>query len=395
VVQIRRRRFRLNPFLGYNAVSIGGKAVLMHIVNRYILKRILGPCVLAVAAVAVLGVANEIQERIARLPVAQMTIGDVARLMVFSLPSLAAYLVPITYLLGILLAFSSLAQNNEIVAMKAAGIPLKRIVVPILVLGSLLSVLCFLLQDRVHPWATTKIRDLIATELPLRVALDTLPTGVTQEFAGWRVSIGSKDPVTGELFDVVILKQEGERASTYYAGSARLLKENGQSTLEMKNVHFIPAGESDRVTPLTSDMLRLPVPTVSTHRSPPSRREMSLAQLYGENTQMTAYFEETHLNEVGKNLRKLRREIAERICLPFACLAVALMAAPIGARAKRSGRSYTFAVGFCIATVYYVFHLWTEIKSVQPLPLVIGVACLPNLVFIAVGLGLVWRVDRV
>lgn len=367
----------------------------MHIINRYILKRILGPCVLAIAAVAVLGVANEIQERVSSLPVAQMTLGDVGRFVFFSLPGLAAYLIPITYLLGILLAFSSLAQNNEIVAMKAAGIPLKRVIIPVLVLGSLLSVLCFLLQDRVHPWATTKIRDLIATELPLRVALDTLPTGVTQEFAGWRVSIGSKDPVTGELFDIVILKQEGERASTYYAGSARLLKENGQSTLEMKNVHFIPAGDSDRVTPLTSDLLRLPVPAVSTHRSAPSRREMSLAQLYGENAQMTQELEETYSLPLAKDLRKLRREIAERICLPFACLAVSLMAAPLGARAKRSGRSYTFAVGFCLMVVYYVFHLWTEIKSVQSLPLVIGVACLPNLLFMAVGLGLVWKVDRV
>lgn len=368
----------------------------MGIINRYVLRQILVPSGLAILVVAVLGVANEIQEKLSRLPVAQMTLGDAGRLALFFLPALMHYLVPITYMLGILWAFGRFAHNNEMIAMKAAGIPMKRIVIPVVFVGAFLSVACFFIQDRVQPWAISRVFRLICTELPLRATLDALPAGVTQEFAGWRVHIGKKDPENLALQDIVILKpEEGGRASTYYARSARILKENNVSTLEMTGVHFIPAGEGGRVTPLTSDSFRLPLPKIPELRHEPSRREFTVSQLYSQQLDLEKVFNETHSEPVKKDLRKVRREIAERFALPFACLAVCLAAAPLGVRAQRSGRSYTFAMGFAILLIYYVLHMTTEIKTVAPLSLVILVGWLPNALFCIAGLVLIWRVDRV
>ncbi|NIA15562.1 MAG: LptF/LptG family permease [Nitrospiraceae bacterium] len=372
----------------------------MTILNRYVLRQVAIPCVLAIALVAVVGVANEIQERISALPVAQMTIGDIGRLAFFLLPTLVAYLVPITYLLGILLSFGRLAQNNEIVAMKAAGIPMKRIILPVIFLGAVLSGTSFLIQDRLQPWAIGRIYDLICSELPLRATLDTLPTGLMHEFAGWRIYIGDRDPDTGELKDLVILRPEEDgRATTYYADSAQLEKtENGQSWLEMRSVHFVPASDASRggrLSMLELDTNRLLLPAISTMRPPPNRRELTLAQLVAEEKMLARQAAETGSEPVKNNLRKLRREIAERVAMPIACLAVCFVAAPLGARAKRSGRSYTFAVGFSVVLGYYLLQMTTDVNTLLPLGAVMALTWMPNLVFLVAGGILVWRVDRV
>ncbi len=368
----------------------------MRIINRYILRQVTIPSLLAILAIAVVGVSNEIQERITKLPVAQMTFGDVTRLALFFLPTLVAYVVPIMYMMGILLAFGRLSQNNEIVAMKAAGIPLKRIILPVIVVGALLSGFCFVVQDRIQPWAVGKVRQLIESDLPLRVTLDVLPTGIMQDFAGWRVYIGKKNPDTGALEDIVILKpEENGKASAYYAKSARLTREGDESRLEMTDLQLIPPGESGYTAMLRGATAWLNVPKITNPNRPVPLRERTIAELIEGDRKISRELTETKSEPLKYDLLRQRREIAERLSLPFACLAVTFAAAPLGARAKRSGKSYTFAMGFGIILVYYVLQMVMEPRALYSLAYAVARAWLPNLVLGAVGIGLIWKVDRV
>lgn len=371
----------------------------MGLLDRYVLRQVLAPCLLAVVLVAVLGVANELQERVKLLPVAQMTFGDVARMSLLFLPTLVSYVVPATYMFGILLAFGRFAQNDEIIAMKAAGIPLKRILLPVMVVGALLSGACFVIQDQVQPWAIGRIYHLIFNELPLRATLDALPPGVMHEFADWRVYLGERDPTTRALKDVVVLEpQEDGGAATYYAENARLTREDGRAWLEMTNVHFVPgrpAGQAERLPVGLLGSARLAVPAVRTMRHVRNHHEFGFGELFRTHEELTQQVAATGAEPSKRELRKLRQEMADRMTLPFACLAVCLVAAPLGARAKRSGRSFTFAVGFTIILVYYLFLVLSETKSLHPLWMVVARAWVPNLAFVAAGIGLVWRVDRV
>lgn len=367
----------------------------MGILNRYILRQIAAPALMAVTLVAVIGVAQEIQERVAKLPLAQMTLSDFARLSGYFLPTIVSYLIPVTFMLGILLAFGRFSQNNELVAMKAAGIPLKRLLAPILVVGALLSATSFLVQDRVQPWAVRKVTDLINTELPLRATLDSLPAGIMHEYSGWRVYIGENDR-EGTLRNVIIVEPgEGGTAATYYAETASLKTDGNKTVLAMTNVRFIPAGESGQVRRLYAEGFRLPVPSIKTDAPPLNRRELTLTRLLGEHAELSGEVERTQSEPLKDELRKQRHEIADRVSLPFACLAVCFAAAPLGARAKRSGRSYTFAVGFGILLLYYVLQMLTTSQALVSLQSEILRAWVPNAVFCGAGIVLLWRVDRV
>ena len=368
----------------------------MGIINRYVLRLIAVPTLLALVAVAFVGIAGDIQWRIRDLPVAQLMLVDVLRLGLYLLPAIVSYVVPATYLMGILLAFGRLSQDGEIVAMKAAGIPLKRVVIPVIVLGALLSGLCLVVQDRIQPWAIGKAYKLLFADLPLRVTLDVLPTGVMQDFAGWRVYIGNRDSRTGALQDIVILQpQEGRRATAYYADSAVLAKENGQSILEMRNVDIVPVGEDGRMTRMRTASAQLVVPKVEDRMPKTSRGDLTLAGLFANEREFRERMAEDRSEPSRLELQKLRREISDRLSLPFACLAVTLVAAPLGARSKRSGKSYAFAVGFSVILTYYVLQLLMAPRQLCPLEIGVLRAWAPNLILCIAGMGFLWEVDRV
>jgi len=307
--------------------------------------------------------------------------------------------------MGILLAFGRLSQHGEVVAMKAAGIPLKRVVLPVIAVGALLSVGCLWIQDRVQPWAIGRMYHLVLNELEGRLTLDALEPGVMHEFRGWRVYIGRKDPGTGVLHDITILKPEDDqqRFVAYHASSAQLElpgrprpdAQAGPPSLEMRRGHYIPSPSGENVTCATFESLRITLPQFTPKDLPKIRTAMTIRELCARQGQLAQAYSDTPSELTKDDLKKERQEIADRLSLPFSCLAVCLVAAPIGARAKRSGRSYTFTAGLAIILVYYILTLLMEPRSLHTLPVVILRMWVPNAALCLAGAVLVWRVDRV
>ena len=92
----------------------------------------------------ILLLAEEVLKRRAPAP-------QVALLILASLPSILALTAPFASLLGILLAVGRLAGDKEVLAAQAAGIPHRRLFVPVLVLGVLFTIASYLANDVLLP----------------------------------------------------------------------------------------------------------------------------------------------------------------------------------------------------------------------------------------------------
>jgi lipopolysaccharide export LptBFGC system permease protein LptF len=416
---------------------------LVTIVGRYIIRQIAVPTFLALLVVGFLGVANEIRQRVrelADLPLSEIGVGDAARIALLFLPALSSFLVPITFMMGILMAFSRLAHQNEIVALKAAGIPLKRVIVPVLVLGALLSGLVFISQDRVQPWAVRQLTQILYSDLPLRATLDVLPAGVMHDYADWRVYIGSRDN-TGKLHDIRILAPTESGPVAFYAGSAKVVKEPGGSRLVMEDVEMIPTGQV--LVPVESLSMR--IPALQPKKARHERKGYPLSDLLAYETliqlardlQRAGLLDSAHIAALGASqgdlattgfppgilaryppviavkpewleridqyrgeaatidLARTRADIAQRTALPFACLAVCLAAAPLAIRSRQGGRSYAFVVGLTVLGVYFLLHQALRPQGLHSLPIMLLLAWIPNVVLAGAGVYFLWRVDRV
>ncbi len=371
---------------------------------RYILRQVAVPSVLALAVISFVTVANEIRERVdpagaavVQTAMQQISALDFLHVGVLFLPAVIIYVIPITYMMGILMAFGRLAEDNEITAMRAAGAPLKRIILPVLAGGALLTVGSFLLQDRVQPPAVMRAHHLMFVEIPLRITLDKLPAGTMHQVDGWRFYIGDKDPETQTLYDINILVPERDGGAwVYHAGEAQVFQEGWEASLELRNGHIIFPEEGGRLARSTFDRWVLTTPDFIPDRPARDRRAMSLAQLLERERELSAALAEEGDDQANADeLRRIRNEIGERAALPFACLVVSVMAAPLAARRRAAGKSYSFAIGAGVFLAYYLLTLAFDRGGLLSLEETVLRAFAPNFVLLAVGAWLVWRVDRV
>lgn len=365
----------------------------MTIVSRYVLRLVIGPCLLATAVICFLASANAIRGRSEELSASVIAPTDIVRVALYSLPALISIIVAVTYMFGILMAFGRLSQDGELTAMKAAGIPLKRIVVPVIIAGGLLSFGCFLIQDRLQPWAVDRLFTLVYTELPLRATLDVLPTGVMHEYGGWRVYFGDRDDETETLYDLMIIRPEknGGGTTVFYAESAEVQRVAGRGKIRLYNGHLIQPGNARSIF----EVLEMDLPALAQQKVRSEREGRTLRQLFAMETELERAANESGSDREKAALLKERREIGIRFALPLACLAVAFAAAPLGARAKRGGRSYTFAMGFGLILLFYILQVLCEPPMLLGLWATVSLALVPNLVLVALGFFLLQRVDRI
>ncbi|NLV44668.1 MAG: YjgP/YjgQ family permease [Candidatus Hydrogenedentes bacterium] len=367
----------------------------MRLLTRYILGKIWPPALLAAVVISfvVVGgaVRTEMRDISERIPISQMALLDVIRIGFYALPTMVGYIFPITFLLGIMFVFSRLAQHSELTAMKAAGIPLKRVVMPVVLLGAVLSGVAFFVADQAQPWAYRRLIRLVTFELPLRMTVDALPTGVIHEVGDWRVYLGNREP-DGTLRDIVILQPKEEGANAFYADSARLVKRGGETQLELQNGYFIP---SDPKQHFSFESLVNTAPMPKATKMADTSEGYTLAQLRGEEARLSGLFEKTESLPVGVELRNIRLEIKNRLAFPLMCLAVSIVGAPLGARSKRTGQSYAFTLGLAIIGLYFILRKMVELPLLLPLSTTVALGQAPNMLLCMLGIVLIWRVDRV
>ncbi len=141
--------------------------------------------------------------------------------------------LPLALLLASLITFGNLGESRELLAMKAAGIPLLRIFRPIIVFVAMLSAGSFFFQNSVMPYAVKELAALVWSMKQKNPELD-IPEGQFYDaIPGYSLYVEKKDPVTGVLRDVMIYANQTspEDAQIVLADSARL-----QTTAEKKNL---------------------------------------------------------------------------------------------------------------------------------------------------------------
>ena len=112
--------------------------------------------------------------------------------------------LPLSILLASLMVFGSMGENLELLAIKSAGIPLLRIMKPLIILIFCISVGAFFFQNNAIPIIQTKFYTLLISIRQASPELD-IPEGVFyKEIDGYNLYVEHKDQKTGMLYDVMI-----------------------------------------------------------------------------------------------------------------------------------------------------------------------------------------------
>ncbi|WP_115882212.1 LptF/LptG family permease [Lutibacter oceani] len=100
--------------------------------------------------------------------------------------------LPIGILLSSIMALGNLSENYEFAAIKSAGISLKRVIRPLIILTLFLSALNFVFLNNVYPWATLKQKNLYLNMKKKKPALALVPGAFNTEIPGFNIKFDEK-----------------------------------------------------------------------------------------------------------------------------------------------------------------------------------------------------------
>ena len=127
--------------------------------------------------------------------------------------ALLPFAFPLAMLLASIMTFGALGENYELVAMKASGISLFRIMRPLIVIAILVTATAFYFSNNVLPKTNLRFSTLLYSVKKQRPEL-VLQSGVfTNEMDGYSIKVGSKNSKTKMLYDLLIYDHTGGKAN--------------------------------------------------------------------------------------------------------------------------------------------------------------------------------------
>jgi lipopolysaccharide export system permease protein len=100
--------------------------------------------------------------------------------------------LPIGILLSSIMAMGNLSENYEMAAIKSAGISLKRVFRPLIILTLFISALNFVFLNNIYPWATLKQKNLYINIKKKKPALALVPGAFNTEIPGYSIKFDEK-----------------------------------------------------------------------------------------------------------------------------------------------------------------------------------------------------------
>ena len=135
----------------------------------------------------------------------------ILQLMLYASATNVAMALPLSVLLSSIMTYGSLGENYELVAIKSAGVSLRRAMYPMIIVVSVLSIAAFIFSDNMLPVAYLKYYSLLY-DVRQQKSANLLPEGIfSNSFPGFSIRVNKKDPDGQTLHDVMIYsKNEAE-----------------------------------------------------------------------------------------------------------------------------------------------------------------------------------------
>jgi lipopolysaccharide export system permease protein len=372
----------------------------MRLLDRYLLRELLLLLGLCLGGFLLFWVAFDVFSKVSELQQAKLTGPDVVAYYLSRTPEILVVILPVALLFALLYTLTQHARNNEITAMRAAGISLWRLALPYFAVGLLLSLVVFGLNELLVPGAADREDEILTrrvrpTSEP-RSRNEVRNLGFKNASGGREWNIGSFNLVSGEMRQPKVNWQSADGTKCWlYA--ARAVFHDGAWT-------FYDAHEwrQDSATnTMLAPFLQTNTLVKSTFTETPGeiRSEIRVANRMsmGRNkdaeipvADLLGYLR-LHPHPQGKEWTWFYTKLYGRLAAPWTSLVVVLIALPFGAP---SGRRNVFAgVASSIFLCFGYFIL-------QQLALACGTggllppwlaAALPHLAFGGTGAWLIAR----
>ncbi len=371
----------------------------MNLLHRHIFWSVLTTCLALVglfSAVLILG--NVLKDMMSYMLAGQIEPTTFLYLMGLLVPYVAAYALPMGMLAGVLLVLGRMSAQQEITAMRAAGLSLFYAARPVILLGVLATVGALFINFEFMPRARTAYKAILAEAVQTNPLSFIVPRTFVRDFSNMVVYVEEKEG--SELKDIWFWRLDDEdrvvESGRAESGEVTFSETDAVLSVVLREVSIEARRDEDPEDFSkfrgTSTWGEVPLEfTVDDLFSQQKRRvkykAMTLTQLVTERDRLYA---------MGDKVTGMKASLAisEKASTAVAVLAFAIIAVPLGIRVSRTETSANLGMALLLVMAYYFLTIvvsWLEAKPDWRPDLLMW---LPAILFMGLGVWLFSRVER-
>lgn len=374
----------------------------MKLIDRYVGWQVLLTSTIAVAVLSVVLVLGNIFKQLLELLVKNDTpIEQILTFLAYILPFSLTFTIPWGFLTAVLLVFGKMSAENELIALRANGVSIPRITLPVLVLAILSVGVCLWINLDIAPKANARMKEElynIATSNPLAMFESDK---VIEEFPGKKIYVERHEGA--ELFNLLVYEMDEEFRPVKVVFAHRGKLETDREKKEIL-LHIFDARYEQRDSAEPENLMKIRTATAQENTLPISLEELSQKKRLGISS-LTARELLERINAEEKlvkmsekerrgELSAARTEISRRFAYALASFAFALVGVPLAITAHRKETSVGFLLSLGIAVTYFFIGIFIygirEKAGLHPEFLM----WIPNLLCIGLGGWLFARMSR-
>jgi len=358
----------------------------MKILRKYILKQMVSPFLLFLGIFTfVLLIGNLI--KLADLVINKGVEGiDILKLFLTYIPYLLSYTIPMSLLSATLLTFSRLSADGEIITLRASGINISRLTIPIIIVGLIFSLGNIILNDQILPKARFAARKIVA-EIGTKNPESYLEPGTfIKNFEQYIIFI--YDIKKNELEGIRIYQPQDQGPTrTIIAEKGKIIKTEQPNKIKLKLIN----GTSDEPAPeKETRFYKLRFKTYYVTLTLDKYLNTNIGKKPKDMSIQELRWEIENLKKKSVDIMPLLTAIHKRISLSFACLAFIVIAIPLGIISKKSGKSIGLGLSLVVIIFYYILLVGIKALCLRGI-LLPAFLWTPNVVLIISGTYLMYE----
>ncbi|MFA5857799.1 MAG: LptF/LptG family permease [Elusimicrobiota bacterium] len=365
----------------------------MNKLRWYILKNFSGPFLLGLLIFSFLLIFDKIFTLVNLMFAKGVNPVSVGKLFMLLIPTLVPLTFPMSFLVGSLLTFARMAEDNEITAIRASGIKLTGLILPFIILSLFFSSSLVWYNQNILPTAQRYFRILYQNILAEKPYI-RIEEGTYLTLNQYKIYVESRD--AQNFFHQVLIYKFNDTFSPPVRISAMkgrcytnfqesLVFELFDGKISQPSKHALTQVVDTKferyvlVITLSQDIKEY-------NNASRTIREMTGKELKLEISKIKDNFSATARMAVEYNLRN---------GIAFACLMFTLTGIPLGIQIRQRNRAIGFAASIIVIAIYYlalIFGITLGDRSILPASIAMW---LPNIIVGIIGIFLYYRMSKI
>lgn len=320
------------------------------IIDRYVALEVLLPFAMGVGLLTFTLVTGRMLKLTEMVVNHGVSLGEVLGLIAYIMPAFLELTLGMAVLLGVLLGFGRMSNDQEMTAARASGISLYRLAVPVMAVAFVVYLVSSWFAFSVRPWADSRLQDQLYYLTRTKAAAGLREKVFNDDLPRIMIYVDKISDEDGSLHGVLIAdSRDPKQQNTIIATHGLVLpdEKTGGTTLRLFDGSLFGSEAATDQSHVTS--FRVYDLTIRPKEGGAASLDRDADELsYGA---LIARIDAARAR--GKPDHEAQTELAAKYMVPFATLLFALLGISLGLKPARGGHSERFGVAVALFFLYY------------------------------------------